>query len=351
MEKHTLPAGFNRVKRQALSLRGESLVAVSIADEARPLPLIVEARVPGLRLSEWATAQREQLTEYLRRHGAVLFRGFSVGGAGEFEEAVKATSGAAELVEYSYRSSPRTQVSGRIYTSTDYPPEHTIPLHNEMAYSRQWPMKVYFYCAEAAREGGETPLADSRRVYARISAPVRARFEEKGVLYVRNYSNELDLSWQNVFQTESKSEVEDYCRHEGIEVEWKADGRLRTSQLCQSVARHPHTGEMVWFNQAHLFHLSTLEATVRDMLLSEFAEQDLPRNSYYGDGTPIETSALDEIHEAYRQESVIFPWHKGDLLMLDNMLVAHGRRPYAGARRILVGMAEPFNRQTLSANS
>ena len=329
-------------KRQAVGLRDDSFVKVSFADELRRLPLVIEPRVAGLRLSEWATQHRALLSEYLDRHGAILFRGFEVRQVRDFEEAIRATTAATELLEYEYRSTPRTQVSGRIYTSTEYPAELSIPLHNEMAYSLHWPMKVYFHCVLPAQQGGETPIADSRRVYARISPSVRARFAEKGVLYVRNYSNGLDLSWRNVFQTENKAEVEDYCRRERIEFEWKPGDGLRTSQRCQAIARHPRTGETVWFNQAHLFHPASLEENVRQMLSAEFAEQDLPRNAYYGDGARIETSSLNEILEAYRQETAISAWQKGDVLMVDNMLVAHGRRPYSGPRKIIVGMAELF---------
>ena len=333
------------IKRQALSLRGESLVATSVMDETRQLPLVLEARVAGLRLSEWATAQRTLLDEYLRRHGAILFRGFEVGGAEGFEGAVKATSGAEELLAYEYRSSPRTQVSGRIYTSTDYPPEHSIFLHNENSYQTTWPMKVYFYCAEAAREGGETPIADSRRIYARISPPVRARFAEKKWMYMRNFGDGFGLPWQSVFQTTEREVVEAQCRRNGIEFEWKKNNGLRTRAIRPAIHRHPYTGEMVWFNHATFFHVTTLEPSVREMLRKEFAEDELPTNTFYGDGSPIEDEVLEELREIYRSEEVVFSWQEGDMLMLDNMLVAHGRRPFSGERKILVGLAEPFREE------
>ncbi len=113
--------------------------------------------------------------------------------------------------------------------------------------------------------------------------------------------------------------------------------------MCQAVATHPKTNAEVWFNQAHLFHISSLEPDVRQSLLSAFREEDLPRNVYYGDGSPIEDSVLDEIREAYRQETVIFPWQEGDTLLLDNMLFTHGRTPFVGSRKVLVGMAESIS--------
>ena len=72
--------------------------------------------------------------------------------------------------------------------------------------------------------------------------------------------------------------------------------------------------------------------------MSLFAEADLPRNCYYGDGTPIEDSVMAEICEVYQQLEVSFPWQQGDILLLDNLLVAHARNPFFGERKLLVAM-------------
>jgi alpha-ketoglutarate-dependent taurine dioxygenase len=194
----------------------------------------------------------------------------------------------------------------------------------------------------AASEGGETPIADIRRIYARVSPSVRERFAERGWMYVRNFGAGFGLPWQSVFQTTDKTIVEEHCRKNGIEFEWKENDGLRTRAIRPAIHRHPRTGETVWFNHATFFHVTTLEPAVREMLRVEFSEIDLPTNSFYGDGSPIEDAVLEELREIYRSEEVVFPWQKDDVLMLDNMLMAHGRRPYAGERKILVGMAEPY---------
>jgi alpha-ketoglutarate-dependent taurine dioxygenase len=98
----------------------------------------------------------------------------------------------------------------------------------------------------------------------------------------------------------------------------------------------------VWFNQAHLFHISSLPEDIRQSLAELYTEADLPRQAYYGDGAAIEVAALDEVRRAYRQASVTFPWKAGDVVLVDNLLVAHGRRPFSGPRRVLVAMAEPM---------
>ncbi|XXS98550.1 TauD/TfdA family dioxygenase [Sorangium sp. So ce363] len=305
------------------------------------LPLVVsplgrgDVSVPALAAAIRACAEEE-----LIRHGAVLFRGFPVRSTADFHAFVRLVT--PDLLDYTFGSTPRSHVQDRIYTSTEYPAHQHIPLHNEQSYTLDWPLKIWFHCAVAAPEGGSTPLADSREVFRRIPARLRERFAAKKVMYVRNYGNGLDLPWQKVFGTNDRAEVERFCRAAGIECVWKADGELRTRQVCQAVATHPRTGEHVWFNQAHLFHVSNLEPAAREALLSIFAEEDLPRNAMYGDGSPIEGAALDEIRDVYRQLAVEFAWQEGDVLLADNMLVAHGRAPFRGPRKVLVAMAEPY---------
>lgn len=308
------------------------------SEDKEALPLIIR---PGSSISlvEWVDQNRDELNARLLKHGGILFRGFAVESADEFEQTIETLSG--KLIDYTYRSTPRTIVSGKIYTSTEYPPHQTIPLHNENSYTRIWPMKIWFFSRICATTGGETPIANSRRVYRHIAPAVRERFERKGVMYVRNYGSGFDLPWQEVFQTNDKADVEKYCAAAGLEYEWLADDRLRTRQICQAAAAHPVTGEMVWFNQAHLFHVSRLPEEVREAMLTIFAEEDLPRNVYFGDGSAIDSADLDLICAAYEQEKIAFRWQQSDVLLLDNMLTAHARNPFTGQREVVVGMAEP----------
>lgn len=166
-------------------------------------------------------------------------------------------------------------------------------------------------------------------------------------MYVRNYGEGLGLNWQEVFRTTSKAEVEAKCRQTMMGFSWKGD-RLRTSAVRPGVARHPVTGEWSWFNQAPHWHISCLDAETRSSVQSLFAEEDWPRHCYYGDGTPIEDSVLSEICALYQQLEVVFPWQKGDVLLLDNMLTAHARNPFSGERKILVAMGDLFDLRRLS---
>lgn len=327
-------------RRQPLRVSQESLVRTYCHDPARPLPLVVEAAADDLDLATWTRANRDWVETRLQEHGAILWRGFGVKTAVEFGQVIEAISG--EIMLYNERSSPRSHVSGNIYTSTDHPADQRIFPHNELSYSLTWPMKIYFFCAIPSLEGGETPIADCRRVFRRIRPEIKQRFEDKKWMLVRNFGSRFGLKWQTAFQTTDRSVVENYCRNARIEFEWKEGDRLRTRQIRNVTARHPKTGEKVWFNHATFFHVSTLESAIQEIFREGFPEDSWPTNSCYGDGSPIEPSVLDRLREAYFAETVAFHWQAGDILMLDNMLTAHGRASYVGARKVLVGMAEPF---------
>lgn len=285
-----------------------------------------------------------QLVEdMLPRAGAILFRGFT-GGVGDpnfCNEFAKLFDN--ELLSYDFGSTPRTDLGKGVYTATEYPAHQVIPLHNEQSYTLQWPKKIWFHCVVQPEVNGETPIADSRRVYQKIPTDIRERFERKKLLYVRNYGNGLDLPWKKVFNTDSRYQVESYCRQNAIEFSWKDDGELKTWQCCQATAQHHSTKEWVWFNQAHLFHISNLEESAREVLLDIVEPEDLPRNAYYGDGSEIEDSVLEQIRGVFDEEKMVFPWQEGDIMMLDNMLVAHGRSTFSGKRKIVVAMADAYD--------
>lgn len=333
----------DRARRRAVSVSPEALVTTKLLIAYQSLPLVIRPSFESVDAAAWAESNRDFIETRLLRHGALLFRNFNLDSVEAFERFIGAISG--ELLEYRERSSPRSEVSGKIYTSTDYPANQSIFLHNENSYQRTFPLKLFFYCSVPAQQGGETPIADCRKIYQRIDPQIRERFMQKKWMYVRNFGDGFGLPWQTVFQTTDRAKVEEQCRPKGIDVEWKDDHRLRISTVLPAIARHPRTGELSWFNHATFFHVSTLEPSIREVLLEEFGETDLPTNTFYGDGSPIEPFVLDELREIYRQEMISFSWQHGDVMMLDNLLTAHGRAPYVGARKILVGMAEPIARE------
>lgn len=304
--------------------------------------LIAQVNAAGQRALDWAAANRDDVERLVQDNGALLLRGLKIPSSRDFGQILSVLFD-GELLDYAYRSTPRTELRGNVYTATEYHPDLTIPQHNESAYSNEWAMRIGFFCMLPAEAGGETPISDSRLLYQQLPERIRTTFEQKGLMYVRNYSD-IDLPWSEVFQTTDRDEVERYCAAKSIEVEWVGANGLRTRQRTTATARHPVTGDTVWFNQAHLFHVSALEPAVRDSLLNDLGEENLPRNCYFGDGTALPEDDLKSIRDLYDQTKIAFTWERNDLMLLDNMLYTHGRTPYRGERKVLVGMARAHSR-------
>ncbi|UFZ02690.1 TauD/TfdA family dioxygenase [Bradyrhizobium ontarionense] len=307
------------------------------------LPLVVRPVRDDLEAGPFLRANRAAIDHLLLQHGAILFRGFSIDSVERFEVVIQALTN--EALAYEYRSTPREKLGGATYTASEYPAMHTIPMHCENAYQRDWPTKLLFACARAPRTGGQTPLADMVAVMSRISPDCFDSFRTKGVAYLRNYHDGLDLSWRNVFQTESREEVGAICRRLEIDFEWVDDGeRLRTRQLAQGVARHHALDQTIFFNQAHLFHVTSLGRETADALIETFGLEDLPRHACFGDGSEIPSAQLAEIRAAFEAEKVHFDWQQGDVLLVDNMQVAHGREPFTGDRLILASLCDAYSK-------
>lgn len=302
------------------------------------LPLTVDGG--DHRLVEHIRHHREELREQLRTHGALLFRDFAVDGVDGFDAVVRELSG--EPLTYAERSSPRQSIKGNVYTSTEYPPQEEIFAHNENSYQAVWPLVLYFYCIEPPLTLGATPLSSTRALYRAIDPAVREEFERRRWSVVRNYGGGLGLPWTEVFNTDDREEVERHCAGQGIETTWIGSDRLRTRAVRDAVHKHPVTGDQVWFNHATFFHVSTLPEELRLGLQAMCKPEDLPSNTYYGDGEPIPDDVLDHLRECYRATSVRFDYRRHDVLVIDNMLSTHAREPFTGPRKIAVAMAEPY---------
>lgn len=326
--------------RRVIRSSAELVKIGPLFDPATP-PLAVECG-EKLDLSTWSKDNAALIENLLQKHGAILFRGFLAEGQSEMEKFNQAI--ALELMFYMEGATPRVSLGNNVYTSTEFPPDQTIALHNENSYVMSWPMKLCFCCVTAPQDRGETPIADARKVLARISLGVRKRFEDKGYMLVRNFSEHLSLPWRTSFKVSTKDELESYCRRARVEPEWKGEDHLKTRQVRPAIARHPRTREEIWFNHIAFWHVSSLAVNVREVLLAEYGEEGLPYNTYYGDGSRIEDGVVEELRQAYETETVRFPWKPGDLLLVDNMLVAHGRSPYSGPRKIIVSMGQPYTR-------
>ncbi len=317
------------------------------------VPSLVEPTSGGsAALEVWAKTHRGELRSSLRERGALLFRGFDVDTPERF--AAFLTAADLPLMDYPRGTSPRTPVGPRIYTSTETRPDVAIPLHTEMSYTSLSPEAVAFCCVRPAESGGATPLADMRRVRDRLPRELVDEFARRGLLYAQIVPPEatpaLPKSWPEMFATIDRAEVERLAGAQGIACRWLEDGSLRIENRCPALRPHPGTGEPVWFNQAHVFHLRLFDYLADEGVgdAADHAERyrtahadALDREPYqcrYGDGGEIPDEVMARVRDAIEAETVTFPWRAGDLLLLDNFRVGHGRETFTGERRLLAAL-------------
>lgn len=306
-------------------------------------PLVIVSNYSGQNLAQRILENKGEIDKLLLRHGALLFRGFDVSKPDQFSNSIAALD--SEILSYTERSSPRHKVADNVYTSTDHPADQDIVLHSEQSYTLDWPCLISFTCQRKAATGGDTPIADNRRILQHLPTNLRKRFEQHGVLYLRTYTPGLGVSWQTAFQTEDAREVERFCAERSIEVVWLPDGRLQTRQKRSAFQKHPVSQEVLWFNHALFFHHTSLEPDIAKALIDAVGLDHLPTTTRFGNGEKFSDDDLAAMRTAVAREKQTFAWEEQDVLILDNMICQHGRDPFSGERSVLTIMGRPYSTQ------
>ena len=316
----------------------------------RGLPLVpaLPADRSARSAADWAADHAAGIQALAGRAGAVLIRGFEIETPESFRAVCRAIE--PELRSYTGGDSPRSDVIDKVYTSTEYDAELEVFLHNELSYAGWSPRLVFFGCLHPASDGGETPVADGREIYRALPEDIRVRFEQRGIAYLQHLWDAegapgVGKSWQETFEISDRSEVEAYLTRSGMTWAWTEFG-LRTRACHPAVAQHPLTGETCWRNQADQWHraypgvkVSFGGAEDRRFDPATAGEATLGNHVTYGDGGEIEVADLQAIRAVNQAAAAVFPWQAGDVMVIDNLLAMHGRKPYRGKRRVLVALA------------
>lgn len=310
------------------------------------MPAVLQPAAPGMAPSDWAKSNVRLIEELLLDRGALLFRGFDLPDAPAFRAFAEAMEPAG--LYGAYGDLPPSKEAEGLYNSTPYPEQEMIFFHNESSHLSQWPRKQWFFAQEVATSGGCTPIVDCRAMLRRLPRALVEEFERRGLLYVRTFTPHLDIGWRDFFRTDSREEVNARCARGGMECYWLDEETPQTRLAAPAVIRHPTTGERVFFNQVQLHHPQCLDPEIRSDLLDIVGIDRFPRNVLFGDGETIADETMALIGRAYEDCAVRFPWQRGDMLMLDNMLTAHARDPFEGSRRVFVAMAGLVSRSDIA---
>lgn len=281
----------------------------------------------------WIEAHRASLRARLDASGALLLRGFPLENAEDFDRAVVAF----DLGRFSYRESlsnaVRIDLTDRVFTANEAPPQATIRLHHELAQTPAHPRHLFFFCERAAARGGATALCRSDAVYDRLAErhpDFVADVVEHGLVYHHvmpgedDASSSMGRSWRSTLAVDDAAEAEAKLAELGYGFRWLAGEDLAVTSPRLPGVRTLSDGRRAFFNQ--------LVAT-RSW---QDARNDPERALRLGDGRPVSLALRDEVAELTESLAIDLPWRRGDLAVLDNHRVQHGRRPFEGSRRVLV---------------
>jgi hypothetical protein len=271
-----------------------------------------------------------------------VLRGFGIRTPADLHAATEAVFSE----RYATSEHPRQVLGDHVVTPVDYPSELELFWHNEDAFNRRWPATIAFACAQPAATGGETTLVDGVAVLAALDGPEWERFRTEGVCYVRRFVPGFGLPWSTVYGTDDRDEVLQRCRRDGIEATW--DGDVLTTYSRRPAVIDAGGGQPAWFAQILHWHPSCLDPHTRHGLESALGGK-LPRHCTYGDGSAIAEATVAQLISVSKDREFAVSWHAGDLVLVSNARVAHGRRPYTGPRKIMVALGDPVTAETSRA--
>jgi alpha-ketoglutarate-dependent taurine dioxygenase len=297
-------------------------------------PCVIENQVGWSDMTlvlQWLDAEAEELKAQLAKTGALLFRGFPVRNAEDFD----AFSAAFGYQDFTYSESlsnaVRVNFTPRVFTANEAPPDVEIFLHHEMAQTPVSPEKLFFCCLSAAETGGATPLCRSDWLYAAFKErhPLWAQqFESLGLKYRIQMPAEEDSSsgqgrsWRSTLSVETTAQAEHRLTELGYSWRWSQDGSLITTTPVLAAVMELPDGSQSFFNQVLAAHLGWKPVGTNQEEPLTFGNDDI-----------IPTGALRALVEIARELTLPLAWKDGDVALVDNHRVMHGREPFGGSRK------------------
>jgi acyl carrier protein len=309
-----------------------------VRTEGRPAVLTLDGPPPA-DPAAWTAEHAGRLRATVAEHGALLVRGLGLADAETVGRVGRTLL--HEVMTEREGFAPRRRLADGVYSSSEWPVDQPMCMHHELSYAREVPATLLFACLTAPESGGATGVSDSAEVLRALPAGLVARFETEGWMVDRSYTGTVGVGLTDAFGTDDRAAVEAYCAARGIECHWQPGGDLRTRQRAAAVLSHPVTGRRGWFNQIAFLNEWTLDPVIREYLMFEFGPDGLPFNSRYGGGDRLDEDTVLTINGVYEKHTLREPWRDGDLLVVDNLRMAHSREPYEGDRHVAVVLGDP----------
>lgn len=293
--------------------------------------------------TDWVGGRKDLLEELLVARGAVFLRGLPIRNPRDIAQL------ADVLIEPRMRSlehdAAQVTYGEGVYSITDGPAQDTNCLHNTQSHTLEVPGRLLLACLSAPEQGGAILLGHSRRITAGLPSTLLERFRSTGWLLKRTYLDGISVPWQDVLGTPDRTAAENYLRRNHIDHQWHEDGILSTVQRRAAFLTHPVTGEQCWFNNVLYFSHWSTEPDVRTLLAETYGSDRLPFDTGFGDGVELSEQDADTLRTAYLRAQTRHDWSVGDVLLVDNVQMSHGRDSYRGTRHAVVAMGHPVSHQ------
>ncbi|KAJ0882304.1 putative TauD/TfdA-like domain-containing protein [Helianthus annuus] len=275
-------------------------------------------------------SDKQWLESLLHKSGVILFRGFPVTSPSDFNDVVEAF-GFPELVYVGGRA-VRTKVVGRVYTANESPVDKRIPFHHEMAYLPDYPSKLFFFCVEEPGMGGETPVVLSHIVYKKMKEKhpeVVVRMEEHGLTYKKVISDEdrpssfAGRSWKSTYMTDDKNVAEERAGKLGTKLEWMGNVVKMITGPLPAFRLDKESEHKTWFNNLVMSNPGPIK-------------DDHDTYVELGNGDLVPDHVVKDCLKIMEDECVAIPWKKGDVMLVNNLTVLHGRQPLLKPPRLIL---------------
>jgi alpha-ketoglutarate-dependent taurine dioxygenase len=302
--------------------------------------------------ARWMADNHEAIEATLLSFGAIVWRGFPLADTDDFLAAMARFTTYAK--GYAGGTSNRKPIKGAAMEATRTPPDVYIQLHQEMSYMPGSPRALAFYCKHAPESGGETVICDMRGLLEELPEATRRKLEQLGARYVRNLrSAEVEdwradpeirhATWQYWFDSDDRQEVSAKLTERGTQYRWNEDGSLTFWNNEPATTLHPVTGDLLYFNQlnSQIQNAWTIGKERADMFDRLYGDHtDRPYSVSFGNGEPFTEEDYLVARDLFEGRKIAFAWRSGDIMLLDNRLVAHGRHPFTGERDVQVMLFE-----------
>jgi alpha-ketoglutarate-dependent taurine dioxygenase len=293
--------------------------------KTRPLFEDLGVVVDGSDHPDLMSLDTDEVKDLFRSHGLVVFDGFAVdtkrfqGFTDQFSGQYMTNKGGGSVRDVINKDGDGTILS--VSYNYNVPQQRTfgLPLHSDRSYVKSWPPLMWFYCVVPAVAEGETTACDGVRVFEKLSAPVQKLLRQTRIKYIRHYS---DNEWKLWCQTDDLGDVQEYCRTNGLSLTINPDDSAVTTEYATFPVVKTRWGAQ--------------DAFVNSILIVLWQEEDLKRTASlvrFEDGSKIPADVVAEMKAVTDDLTRAIPWRPGQIAMLDNNRLLHGRRAFQDPQR------------------